>query len=218
MSKPDAEIKSDVEAELRWSPEIDETDIAIKVNKGVVALTGFVRTYYEKYRAETIVKQVAGVAGVANDIAVQLVPGRDHTDPEIAREAVEALTRESTWAPGAIKPVVKQGHVTLEGSVAWQYQRERAVHAIAKLKGVTGVTNSIRVAPTVSTSDIKHKIEDAFRRSATVDASHVVVDANGSEVILRGEVRSWAERDQAQASAWSAPGVTAVKNELSIRT
>jgi len=218
MSKPDSEIKSDVAAELRWCPEIDETDIAIKVNQGVVALTGFVRTYYEKYRAEAIVKQVAGVAGVANDIEVQLAPTRGLTDPEIAREAVEALNRESAWAPEAIRPVVKQGHVTLEGSVAWQYQRERAVNAVAKLKGVTGVTNSVRVAPTVSTADIKHKIEDAFRRSATVDASHVVVDANGSEVILRGEVRSWAERDQAQASAWAAPGVTSVKNELSVRT
>jgi osmotically-inducible protein OsmY len=218
MSKPDSEIKSDVEAELRWSPEIDETDIAIKVNKGVVALTGFVRTYYEKYRAEGIVKQVAGVAGVANDIEVQLAQGRGLTDPEIAREAVEALKREGSWASDAVKPVVKQSHVTLEGSVAWQYQKERAVKAVVNLEGVTGVTNLIRVAPTVSTSDIKHKIEDAFRRSATVDASHVVVDANGSEVILRGEVRSWAERDQAQASAWSAPGVTIVKNELSIRT
>lgn len=218
MKKADLMIKTDVEDELRWSPEIDETDIAAKVNKGVVTLTGFVRTYYERYRAEAIVKQVAGVTGVANDIVVRLGTGCGLSDPEIARQAVEALQRQSTWAPDAVKPVVHQGHITLEGSVMWQYQRERAASAVANINGVTGVTNSIRITPTVSTSDIKQKIEDAFRRSAVIDASHVIVDANGSEVILRGEVRSWSERDQAQASAWSAPGVTNVKNELSIRT
>jgi len=216
--KTDSEIKTDVDAELRWNPEIDETDIATKVNKGVVTLTGFVHTYYQKHRAEAAVKQVAGVTGVANDIEVRLGTAHGLTDPEIAREAVETLKRESSWEPGAIKPIVNKGHITLEGSVPWHYQRERALSAVAKINGVMGVTNAIRVSPTVSTTDIKHKIEDAFHRSATVDASHVAVDANGSEVILTGEVRSWAERDQAQATAWSAPGVTNVKNEIRIRT
>lgn len=215
--KSDSEINTDVDAELRWSPEIDETDIATKVKKGVVTLAGFVHTYHEKHRAQEIVKQVAGVTGIANDIEVRLGAGT-LTDPEIAREAVETLKRESSWEAGAIRPVVKKGHVTLEGTVAWQYQRERAASAVAKINGVTGVTNDIRLRPRVSTSDIKHEIEDAFRRNAVIDASLVKVDASGSEVILRGEVRSWAEHDQAQASAWSAPGVTHVKNELSIRT
>jgi osmotically-inducible protein OsmY len=215
--KSDAEIKRDVDAELRWSPQIDETDIATKVKQGVVTLSGFVHAYHEKYRAEAITKQVAGVSGVANDIEVRLSTGGP-SDPEIAREAVETLQRESSWGPDAIRPVVKKGHVTLEGTVAWQYQRERALSAVAKIKSVTGVTNDIRLQPTVSTSDIKRKIEDAFQRNAVIDASLVRVEANGSEVILRGEVRSWAEHDQAQASAWSAPGVTNVKNELSIRT
>jgi osmotically-inducible protein OsmY len=189
MKKTDSEIKADVEEELRWSPEIDETDIATKVNKAVVTLTGFVHTYHEKYRAEAVVKQVTGVAGVANDIEVRLGPGRGLTDPEIARQAVEALQRESTWAPDAVRPMVHKGHVTLEGSVAWQYQRERAVSAVARINGVTGVTNSIRITPTVSTTDIKHKIEDAFRRSATIDATHVIVDANGSgDPAWRGSV------------------------------
>jgi osmotically-inducible protein OsmY len=213
--KSDSEIKADVDAELRWSPEIDETDIATKVKKGVVTLTGFVHTYYEKHRAEAVVKLVAGVTGVANDIEVRLGVGSP-TDPEIAREAVETLKREASWGPD-VRPTVTKGHVRLEGTLAWHYQRERAVNAIAKIKGVTGITNDIRITPTVSTTDIKHKIEDAFRRSAAVDASHVSVDANGSEVILRGEVHSWFEHDQAQATAWSAPGVTSVKNEISVR-
>jgi osmotically-inducible protein OsmY len=213
--KSDSEIKTDVDAELRWSPEIDETDIATKVKKGVVTLTGFVHTYHEKHHAEAVVKLVAGVTGVANDIEVRLGVGSP-TDPEIAREAVETLKREASWGP-AVRPTVTKGHVRLEGTVAWHFQRERAVNAVAKIKGVTGITNDIRITPTVSTPDIKHKIEDAFRRSAAVDASHVSVDANGSEVILRGEVHSWFEYDQAQATAWSAPGVTNVKNQISVR-
>jgi osmotically-inducible protein OsmY len=213
--KSDSEIKADVDAELRWSPEIDETDIATKVKKGVVTLTGFVHTYYEKNRAEAVVKLVGGVTGVANDIEVRLGAG-SQTDPEIARETVEALKRLASWGAD-ITPTVTKGHVKLEGTLAWHYQRERAVNAVAKIKGVTGVTNDIRITPTVSTTDIKHKIEDAFRRSAALDASRVTVDANGSEVILRGEVHSWFEHDQAQATAWSAPGVTNVKNEISIR-
>jgi osmotically-inducible protein OsmY len=69
----------------------------------------------------------------------------------------------------------------------------------------------------VAPFEIKQRIEDAFRRNAIIDAHKVAVDASGSEVTLRGEVRSWAERDQAQATAWTAPGVLAVKNEITVR-
>jgi osmotically-inducible protein OsmY len=216
--KLDPEIKKDVEAELRWSPDINERDIATKVNGGVVTLTGFADTYFEKYRAEAIAKRVAGVAGLANDITVRLPKDQGTTDPEIARQAVEALKRELPLEWDAIKPLVRQGQVTLEGSVAWQYQRERAVHAVGKIEGVTAVNNAIRITPTVAAGDIKHKIQEAFRRRADVDASNVSIDTHGSEVTLRGEVRSWSERDQAQMTAWSAPGVTNVKNEISVRT
>jgi len=70
----------------------------------------------------------------------------------------------------------------------------------------------------VAPGDIREKIEQAFRRSAAIDARQVRVDACGSEITLRGEVRSWSERDQAQATAWSAPGVTSVVNELTVRS
>jgi len=212
-----SDSEADVDAELAWSPEIDATDIATKVTGGVVTLTGFVHTYYEKGRAEAGVKQVAGVTGVANDIEVRLGIASIPTDPEIAREAVDTLRRECPWAVDAVRPAVHKGLVTLEGSVQWQYQREKVASAIAKIKGVTGVFNALNVQPAVLPGDIKHRIEDAFRRSAAVDASRISVEANGSEVILRGEVSSWSERDEAQATAWSAPGVTHVRNTLSIK-
>ncbi len=214
--KADGDIKRDVEAELHWSPDIDETDIAVKVNGGVVALTGFVRSYHETYQAEAAVKRVTGVAGVANDIQVRLPSGNVMADPEIAREAVTAIKLELPFSHESIKVLVHEGQVTLEGILEWQYQKERAEIAVRRLKGIRGVTNLITIKPRVSTSDIKRKIEDAFRRSAEVDANHISIEARGSEVTLRGNVRSWAERDQAQRTAWSAPGVTQVKNDITV--
>ena len=216
--KSDTEIKRDVEAELRWDPEIDQTDIAVKVNDAVVALTGFARSFPEKYRAEATAKRVMGVTAVANDIEVRLPSGDALTDPQIARAAVAALQSALPLSWLEVKPLVHDGHVALEGTVEWHYQREKAEHAIRDLKGVVSVRNSIRIKPRVAPSEIKHKIEEAFRRNAEVDAQHITVDAQGAEVTLRGEVRSWAERDQAQRTAWSAPGVMQVRNELQVRT
>jgi len=203
--KTDDEIKRDVEAELKRSPQINETDIAVKVNDGEVTLTGFTGTYYE------------GVAAIANDIQVKPAAGAA-TDPEIARAALTALKFALPFTWEQIQPTVAQGRVSLEGIVEWQFQREDAESAVRHLDGVISVLNSIRIQPRVAPENIKHRIEDAFRRNAVVDAKHISVDTDGSEVTLRGEVRSWAERDQAQQTAWSAPGVSNVKNSLTVRT
>ena len=216
--RADNDIKRDVEAELKWAPDVCETDIAVKVTGGVVALTGYATNSYEKYRAEAAVKRVAGVAAVANDLAVRSPFGGTPTDPEIARDAVVALKFELPLAWENIKPIVKDGHVALEGTVEWHNQRERAEAAVRRLRGVLSVRNSISLTPRLAPGEIKHKIEDAFRRSAIIDAQKVKVDAHGSEITLRGEVRSWAERDQAQQTAWAAPGVLTVRNELAVRT
>jgi osmotically-inducible protein OsmY len=216
--RADSDIQRDVQAELKWAPEVNETDIAVKVGDGVVTLTGYAVSAYEKYRAEAAVKRVTGVAAVANDLAVRWpLGGGRPTDPEIARDALAALKIELPFAWDNIRPVVKDGHVGLEGSVDWHYERERAEAAVRRVHGVLSVRNSITLRPRTAAVEIKHKIEEAFRRNALIDAHNIKVDARGGEVTLRGEVRSWAERDEAQRAAWGAPGVANVQNEIAVR-
>ena len=214
--RSDSEIKRDVEDELRWDPDVDPTDIAVAVKSAVVTLTGFVRSYMEKFAAERAAKRVAGVVGVANDLEVRLPTADQRPDPEIAREAVSNL---KIWLPNSwehIKAVVKDGWVTLEGEVEWNYQRDYAARAARWIKGVKGVSNLIRLKPHTAPSPtkIKQNIEEAFRRNALIDANRVTIEAAGGEVILKGAVRSWVERQEAERAAWAAPGVTRVDNRI----
>jgi osmotically-inducible protein OsmY len=213
--RSDFDIRRDVEDELRSDPDIDATDAAVAVKDGVVTLTGFVRSFRQKRKAEEDVKRVAGVVGVANNIEVRLPIIHRRPDPDIARDVVEAIKRELPFSWEGIKAIVEDGWVTLEGEVEWQYQREWAEKAVWNVRGVKGITNDIKVRPQVPV-DIKRKIEAALRRSAVIDASRILVEASGSEVILRGTVRSWAEREEVERAAWRAPGVSHVDNRIRV--
>jgi osmotically-inducible protein OsmY len=212
--RSDSEIERDVKEELQWDPDLDATDIAVSAKKGVVTLTGFVRSYTDKYEAEAAAKRVAGVAGVANDIEVRMPSVDERPDPEIARDAVAAIKSQLPISSEHIKVVVKSGWVTLEGQVEWQYQRSTAETAVRRIKGVKGVSNLIQLKPRAAPAEIKRKIQEAFRRNAEVDANRILVETNGGEVILKGTVRSWIEREEAERVAWSAPGVTKVVDQI----
>ena len=214
IMRSDHDIRRDVEDELRWDPDLDPTDIAVAVNSGVVTLAGFVRSYMQKYQAEAAAKRVAGAVGVVNDLEVRL-PGIDERpDPEIARDAIARLKSELPFSWEKIRLVVKNGFLTLEGEVEWNYQRQRAEEAVRRVRGLKGVTNSIEVKPRVAPMEIRRKIEEALRRAAELDASRITVETTGNEVILRGTVRSWAERQEAERAAWAAPGVAKVDNRI----
>ena len=214
--RSDDEIKRDVEEELRWSPDVDPTDIGVAVKDGVVTLTGFAHSYSQRREAEAAAKRIAGVLGVVNDLEVRLPIIHRRPDPEIARDAVDAIKLWLPYSYENIKVVVRDGSVTLEGEVEWNYQREGAEKAVGRVRGVKGINNQITLKPRVAPTEIKHKIEEAFRRSAEIDADRVTVETHGAEVILRGTVRSWTAREEAERVAWSAPGVTRVENLIGV--
>ena len=212
--KSDSEIEKDVRNELQWDPDLHAEDIAVAVKNGVVTLTGFTRSYTDMLEAEAAAKRGSGVLAVANGIEVRLPAIDQRPDPEIAREAVAALKAQLPISHDRIKVIVKDGWITLEGEVEWQYQKSTAEAAVRKIAGVKGVTNVISVKPKVEPADIQRKIQEAFKRNAEVDANRITVEAHGSEVILKGTVRSWIEREEAERVAWSAPGITKVEDRI----
>jgi len=209
-------LKQHVEGALEWEPSIDATDVGVSVDAGVVTLRGNVSSYAEKLAAERAVLRVYGVKAVANDLIVRLPSAFQRTDTEIAQAAVTALNWNSTIPRDHVTVVVTNGWITLNGPLDWQYQKDAALHAVHELTGVRGVTNQITVRPRVKSADVLGKIEAAFKRSAEIDARRINVSAEGGQVVLSGNVHSWAERQEAERAAWAAPGVTDVDDRLVI--
>jgi osmotically-inducible protein OsmY len=217
LHKTDHELKIAIDAELEWAPNVKADRVGIAVRDGAVTLSGQVETYPEKEAAVRAALRVRGVTAVADEIVVEQVWGpRDDTD--IAREAGAALDRSVVVPQHAVKARVHNHVVTLTGTVPWRYQREAARHAVAGLPGVSDVVDQIVLAPpvTISAAKAKSKITSALVRNAQLDANRITVGIHGSEVTLSGTVSSWAERRQAEHAAWSAPGVTSVRNQITV--
>ena len=211
--RPDAQLRSDVQAELDWDPVI-ASNIGVVASDGIVTLTGHVASHAEKYAAERAAQRVKGVKALAVEITVKLPSGGERTDAEIAQAVERALEWSSLVPSGKIKPMVEGGWITLSGEVEWEYQRKAAEYAVHNLLGVVGVSNTVKITPKVRPADIEKRLYDALERQAAREAGRIQIVVNGSEVTLRGKVHSWAEFDAVQGSAWSAPGVTSVLNEL----
>jgi osmotically-inducible protein OsmY len=210
------ELQRRVLDELDWEPSVNAAHVGVTVNDGVVTLTGMVSCYPERMAAEQAAKRVIGVRAVANDLEVRPASSAQLSDTDLAQAVVRALEWDASVPHEAIKTRVSKGLVTLEGEVRFQFQRQAAENAVRRLKGVKEYTNLIVIRPTLQAADVKDRIESAFRRSAEIDASRIQVNTEDGKVTLRGRVRSWAEREEAENAAWAAPGVTTVDDELKV--
>jgi osmotically-inducible protein OsmY len=212
----DPQLQQHVVSALDWDPSVDAADIGVTVENGVVTLRGDVTSFLEKEAADRIALHVYGVKAVANDLRVQLPSGHERTDSDIAQAAVHALAWNMSVPKDRVTISVRDGQVIVKGSVDWQYQKEAVSRAIRVLAGVRGVTNHIAVKPTIRVVDVATRIESAFKRSAEIDARRVAVSVQDGKVTLTGNVRSWAERQEAERAVWAAPGVAEVDDRLAV--
>lgn len=214
--RSDADVQQDVLEELSWDPHITVSDIGVSVKEGVVTLTGLVDSYLVRMAAQNAALRVKGVHAVANEIDVRLHTAAERTDSDLALAALYALKWDAAIQTDKLDVTVSHGYVSLKGEVEWPFQREAAERVIHRLAGVKGVTNWITVAAHTTPSDIQKRIEKALVRSAETDAHRITVEVRGHTAILKGTVRSYAEKMAAERTALSAPGIAAIENEIKI--
>lgn len=214
--KTDFQIQKDVMDELKWEPILNSTEIGVAVKNGIVTLSGIVDTYSKKITAEKAVKKVSGVKAIAEDIQVGISTGLRKTDTEIAEAVLTALKWNTAVHEQKIKIKVEDGNVKLEGQVDWAYQRNTIKAVIGNLTGVRSVINLVTIKPSVTPADIELKITSAFQRNASIDAKKITASIVDNNVTLRGKVRSWTEKEDAESAAWAAPGIINVENLLEV--
>ena len=210
----DSQLQQAVLDELSWEPSVISAHVGVAAESGVVTLTGHVTTYAQKHAAETAARRVRGVKAVAEEIEVALPFASKRTDEEIGAAAIDRMGWDVNLPQDAVKVQVENGWVTLTGQVDWFYQKESAVTELRHLNGVTGLSDQITIKPRVDAGDISDNIMHALHRSWFFDPQTIKVSAKGGLVHLTGSVQLPHDRQLASITAWSAPGVTGVQNDI----
>jgi osmotically-inducible protein OsmY len=216
MSKTDIQLKQDIENELKWDPKVNAAQIGVSVDKGAVTLFGAVDTYPQKWAAEDAIKRVHGVRTVAQDLTVKILSDHKRTDSDIAAAVQHALEWD-IYTPNSVTAKVQNSAVTLEGQVAWNFERDAAERAVQNLTGVVAVYNSIMLKPQTSAAQVKEQIQSALQRQATTDTNSIHIDTAGGKVTLTGHASSWQSIEDSANAAWAAPGVTEVVNHVKVQ-
>ena len=205
-----------VSDELLWDPKIDSEAIAVAADDGKITLRGTVGSFRQKREAKHAAQRVFGVESVDNDLQVRILNEDKREDAELRGDVLQALMLDSL-VPATVDAKVDYGYVTLKGTAEWQYQRDEAEFIAGNLPGVIGVDDQIKLkSPTPDAGDVKGSIKDAFKRNARLDADDLTVKTSNGTVTVEGIVSSWDEHDEALNAAWAAPGVTTVKDRMTV--
>lgn len=211
------QLRQDVLDELEFEPSVNAAHIGVTVDKAVVTLSGHVGGYAEKLAAVTATRRIKGVRAIADEIEVRYPSDKKTSDDEIAKRALDILGWDTLVPSASIQVMVRDGWVTLTGSVDWYYQNKNAEDDVRKLSGVRGVINNIEIKPRVQAEDVKRKIEGALKRHAEIEANAIRITVrDGNKVLLEGKVDNWDERFAVENAAWSAPGVKTVEDRLAV--
>jgi len=210
----DAQLQHHVLAALAWEPSVAAAHIGVAAEAGVVTLSGHVASFAEKHAAEFAARGVKGVKAVVERIEVRLPDDIDQTDEDIAAAAAARLAMNTVAPKNAVVATVEDGWVTLSGAVEWNFQKEAAEADVRPLLGVIGLSNEIAIAPKVNAGNLSDEIMHALHRSWFFDPQTIKVTVEDGRVRLTGAVTSPHDRQVAAATAWSAPGVTQVDNDL----
>jgi osmotically-inducible protein OsmY len=217
--KTNEQLRQDVISEIKWDPKLKKISgqIGVASNEGVITLSGLVDNYSLKYAVERAVQRVRGVKVIAVDIEVKSDELNAPNDTEIASAIEHALKWHTALVNDKIAIKVENGWVYLRGKVNWEFERRTAEHACKNIRGVRGITNNIEIVPLkISPGNLKDEINSAFVRNAKLDANAITVIASGNKITLRGLVRSWFEKEEAEKIAWSSPGIISVDNQISV--
>ena len=214
--RSDEQIRDDILAEIDFDPKVEATDIGVTVKDGAVTLHGTVHSYFEELAVVRAAKRVKGVHAVVEEIKIKPLSSTEIDDEDIAKRIAQLCEWNAMFRKYDIKAEVKNGRVTLSGTVDWQYQSADIREHVSGLRGVTGVTNAITIRPNASKVDVQRKIAAALHRSATLESSKINVEVLNGTVTLKGHVKAWYERQLAENAAWSAPGVTKVVDNIQV--
>jgi osmotically-inducible protein OsmY len=214
--KTDEQIRQDVIDELTWEPTLKSSEIGVAVKDGIVTLSGQVDTYTKKIEAEKAVKRVKEVKGIAEDIIVKLPRSGKRTDMDIAESVIRSLKWNTSIPENSVKVKVEDGWVTLEGEVEWEFQKHRAGSIANNITGVKSVINIVAIRSHIKPHRVKEEIRKALERSADIEADSIEIEVENDTVTLSGEARTWYERGEIERAAWKTPGISNVKNYITL--
>ncbi len=137
-------------------------------------------------------------------------------DNEIATEVLNALKSKWSVPNDKVQVKVENGWITLEGELAWNYQKDAAKEAVKYLLGVKGVSNNIKIKSEIHDEIEQQDVKAALERNWSINTDEIKVRVAGSKVTLTGIVDSFYQKDEAEKIAWNTPSIWTVDNELEV--